>query len=103
MGKPIIEQKPSVHHGSLVRRHHRVSPVVAHALSGSVCGCGVVGCWTIGRVVVGGWLILGLSDHDYYSWEELVYYQGYTPNGMLEDVLCEFHPDILVVDRFLEC
>jgi 4-amino-4-deoxy-L-arabinose transferase-like glycosyltransferase len=45
---------------------------------------------------------LGLYDHDYYSWEELIYYQRYAPGSTWEDALREFHPDILVVDRFLE-
>jgi 4-amino-4-deoxy-L-arabinose transferase-like glycosyltransferase len=41
---------------------------------------------------------LGLYDHAYDSWEELVYYRHYAPDTTLEDALREFQPDILIID-----
>jgi len=44
----------------------------------------------------------GLRDHDYDSWEELVYYQRYMPGSTLEDALRDFAPDILILDKYLD-
>jgi hypothetical protein len=44
----------------------------------------------------------GLYDHDYYSWEQLVYYRRYLPDSTLEDALREFRPDILIIDQGME-
>jgi 4-amino-4-deoxy-L-arabinose transferase-like glycosyltransferase len=44
----------------------------------------------------------GLREHDYYSWEELIYYQRYAPGSTLEDALGEFRPDIFIIDGELE-
>ena len=41
---------------------------------------------------------LGLYDHTYYSWEELVYYQRYAPGSTLQDALRELQPSILIID-----
>ena len=56
-----------------------------------------------GEVIIGPqtyWL--GLRDHEYYSWEELVYYQRYAPGSDLEDALAEFRPDIFIIDGELD-
>jgi hypothetical protein len=45
---------------------------------------------------------LGLHDHTYYSWEQLVYFQRYKPGSTLEDALREFEPDIFILDRHLD-
>jgi 4-amino-4-deoxy-L-arabinose transferase-like glycosyltransferase len=44
---------------------------------------------------------LGLHEHTYYSWENLIYYRRYVPGSTLEDALRELGPDILVIDRHL--
>jgi hypothetical protein len=43
----------------------------------------------------------GLYDHVYYSWEQLIYYQRYAPGSTLEDALCEFRPDVIIIDQHL--
>jgi hypothetical protein len=40
----------------------------------------------------------GLSDHQYYSWEQLIYYQRYAPGTTLEQAFGEFTPDIFIID-----
>lgn len=45
---------------------------------------------------------LGLSDHRYYSWEQLVYYKRHAPTSTLQDGLREFRPDIFILDGHLE-
>jgi hypothetical protein len=40
----------------------------------------------------------GLYDHEYYSWEALVYYQRLFSGSTLTDALEAFRPDILVID-----
>jgi hypothetical protein len=40
-----------------------------------------------------------LHDHDYYPWEELVYYLRYMPDSTLENGLQAFQPDVLVIDQ----
>jgi hypothetical protein len=44
----------------------------------------------------------GLQDHKYYSWELLPTYQLYAPGSKLEDAFQEFHPDIFIMDRYVE-
>src|SRR5207244_13226508 len=41
---------------------------------------------------------LGLYDHPYYSWEEIIYYQRYRPGTNALEALHEFHPDIFIID-----
>lgn len=56
-----------------------------------------------GEVIIGPqtyWL--GLRDHEYYSWEGLIYYQRYAPGSDLEDALAEFRPDIFIIDGELD-
>lgn len=44
----------------------------------------------------------GLYEHDYDSWEELVYYQRYQPDSTLEEAFGFYRPDILIVDGHLK-
>lgn len=44
---------------------------------------------------------LGLYENQYYSWEEIIYYQRYAPNSTLYDALKEFNPDIFIIDGHL--
>lgn len=44
----------------------------------------------------------GLTEHDYDSWEELVYYRRYVPGSTLEEALEAFQPDILIWDGQLD-
>ncbi|MFZ6026789.1 MAG: ArnT family glycosyltransferase [Chloroflexota bacterium] len=43
----------------------------------------------------------GLIDHEYDSWEELVYYQHTYPNANMEEALAFYHPDIFIIDGFM--
>ena len=43
----------------------------------------------------------GLENHEYYSWEELIYYQRYAPGSDLQDAFREFKPDIFIIDGHL--
>jgi hypothetical protein len=45
---------------------------------------------------------LGLHDHTYYSWVQLVYYQRYLPGSTLDEALQSFRPDILIIDAHFE-
>lgn len=40
----------------------------------------------------------GLYQHDYYSWEQLIYYQRLVPGSTLEEAFAEFKPDIFIID-----
>jgi len=40
----------------------------------------------------------GLSDHRYYSWENLVFYRRYMPGSSLEDAFQSMRPDIFIID-----
>lgn len=44
----------------------------------------------------------GLYQHRYYSWEQLVYFERYSPGSGLEDGMAEFRPDIFIVDSNIE-
>lgn len=41
------------------------------------------------------------SDHKYYSWEQLVYFQRYSPGSKILDAFNEFKPDIFIIDSQL--
>ncbi len=43
----------------------------------------------------------GLTDHDYLSWEQLVYYRQYVPGSTLADAFGSLRPDYLIIDRHL--
>lgn len=45
---------------------------------------------------------LGLYDHPYYSWEQLIYYQRYALGSTLEVAFREFRPDVFIVDKHLD-
>ncbi len=40
----------------------------------------------------------GLYDHEYYSWQELVWYRRYDPSMSPNDVLQRLRPDVLILD-----
>lgn len=40
----------------------------------------------------------GLHEHQYYSWETIIYYQRYAQGSTFADVMNEFHPDIFILD-----
>jgi hypothetical protein len=44
----------------------------------------------------------GLHQHDYDSWEELVYFQRYRPEASLEETLAFYRPDLFILDWQLE-
>jgi len=41
-------------------------------------------------------------DHEYYSWEQLVYYRRYKPGSNLNYAFREIQPDILIIDGHLQ-
>lgn len=43
----------------------------------------------------------GLYEHDYDSWEEIVYYQRYSQGDSLDQALGTLHPDVLIVDGYV--
>jgi hypothetical protein len=44
----------------------------------------------------------GLYEHNYYSWEQLVYYKKWFPDSSYQDIFCRFAPDILIRDDHLD-
>ena len=52
-----------------------------------------------GEVVMGSqthWF--GLHEHQYYSWETIIYYQRLIPGSSFSDVMVEFRPDVFILD-----
>ena len=45
---------------------------------------------------------LGLTEHRYYSWEQLVYYKRHYPESSLEDAMREYRPDVFILDDHVE-
>jgi hypothetical protein len=43
-----------------------------------------------------------LPEHEYYSWQQLVYYRRYAPGSTLEDAFRDLRPDFLIIDRHME-
>ncbi len=41
----------------------------------------------------------GLTDRQYLSWEQLLYYQRYAPGSRLEDAFRALHPQFLIIDK----
>jgi 4-amino-4-deoxy-L-arabinose transferase-like glycosyltransferase len=44
----------------------------------------------------------GLVGQPYISWEQLVFYQRYTPGTTLDEAFTQFHPQFFIVDKHLE-
>lgn len=44
----------------------------------------------------------GLYEHDYDSWEELVYYRRYRPEATVADAFAYLRPDVLILDGLSE-
>ena len=45
---------------------------------------------------------LGLYDHAYTSWEQLIYYMRFYPDKTLGDAIQYYHPDIFIVEQWYE-
>ncbi len=44
----------------------------------------------------------GLYDHEFDSWEELIYYQRNNPSTTLDDAMRYYQPDIFIIDGHLD-
>ncbi len=43
----------------------------------------------------------GLTEHPFYSWQDIIYYRQWTSNPSLEAAINYIHPDILIIDSYL--
>jgi len=43
----------------------------------------------------------GLYEHNYHSWEEIMYYQRYALGSSVEEALQSLHPDVFIADGYV--